>query len=262
MRLRDNPERSWEWYGANEPYFGVLADNRFCGACMTDADLDEFFAGGQKYVTLCLDTIRRRFDPVFVPRRALDFGCGVGRLLVSLGKICPSVGVDFSEPMLQEAAKHCTGLPVELVKSESSVTGSFDLIISCLVFQHIPARDGEQIIRHLIEHLEPGGFASLHLTTGIEGSAYVWRAFQFLCRNFPPMRAAFNLVRGRPIRYPMMQSNFYSLNRMLAILEPVSSGFYVDFLNKKGVRGAVVFFQKARLDGESAGSSGSDNDSK
>jgi SAM-dependent methyltransferase len=98
-----------------------------------------FFASGAKDVEGILAFVR----PV-ARRRALDLGCGPGRLLPALAREFRRVdGVDIAPEML-EAAK-LAPLPDNVHLGLASGTDlavfeddAFDLVIALLVFQHIP----------------------------------------------------------------------------------------------------------------------------
>ena len=137
----------------------VAVDTRekFRGQNLTDDLLREFFQTGVDHVKFIFETIRSRLDPHFAPRSALDFGCGVGRLLIPLARQCNCVvGVDVSETMLREARDNCEhqGISnIRLIKADSSdcaTLGPVDLVHSFIVFQHISPRWGEAIFRRLI----------------------------------------------------------------------------------------------------------------
>src|SRR5262249_55665413 len=148
----------WEYYGKNDPYFGVLTASVFRRNELTDARKAEFFATGERYIETVLQTVREHFDPEFRPDRALDFGCGVGRLAIPLAKRSNSVlGVDISESMLATAARNAEEHGVKnitFVKSDdtlSRVSGGFDFIHSFIVYQHIPPRQGYRLFERQIE---------------------------------------------------------------------------------------------------------------
>ena len=136
---------AWEEWGRRDPYYGVITDPKFRRSEMDDRIKREFFESGESHVHGVLTTIRRHVDPDFAPRTVLDFGCGVGRLLVSFAKIADEVvGVDVSSSMLQEAQRNCDERQLRNVRllasddSLSTLNGQYDLIHSCIVFQHIP----------------------------------------------------------------------------------------------------------------------------
>lgn len=154
---------------------------------------------------------------------ALEFGCGVGRLLLPLARRFDSVtGVDVSRSMLGEADLHCrrTGADnVDLRLSDDGLTGldsGYDFILSYLVFQHVPIARGEAILRRLLTLLRPGGVAALHFTTRRTSSPL--RQFtHVLRRNFLPLHLVGNIVSGMRINEPLMQTNLYRRSRLLEI---------------------------------------------
>ncbi len=193
-----------------------------------------------------------RLVPGFRPRRVLDFGCGVGRLLVPFARRArEAVGVDIAPSMLAEARANCGRLGVEnvvLAPSDdrlSAVEGTFDFVHSYIVFQHMPVRRGEAVVRELVRRLEPGGAGALHFTFG------AWRGLRHVVhwarKHVPLVNNALNLAYGRPFFYPMMQVNDYDLGRIARILD--EGGCPVSLLRAtrhQGRYGAMVTFLKAR----------------
>ncbi len=148
-------DRAYDSVGQTEPYFGVISLDRYLSANLDAAALSEFFASGEAQVAQVLAMIRARFAADFKPRRALDFGCGVGRILIPLAREADhAIGVDVSDAMMAEAARNCRerGLAnVSFVKSDdrlSRLEGTFDLIHSSIVFQHIVPRRRRRAALH------------------------------------------------------------------------------------------------------------------
>src|SRR5690348_8156867 len=101
-------DSEWEAWGARDPYYGVITLPKFRSAALTPETRAEFFRSGHDHVAHVLATIRTHIDPAFAPQRVLDFGCGVGRVLIGLADIAPEiVGVDVSPSMLAEARRNC-----------------------------------------------------------------------------------------------------------------------------------------------------------
>ena len=130
------------------------------------------FFTGKAYVDFALRTIKEHFDTNFTGKRALDFGCGVGRLTIPLSAACKQVvGVDASPSMLEEATKNAREMGAEnieflLADDNLSALGSegFDFINSFIVFQHIPIDRGYRLLRRLLSLLNEGGIGALHFT--------------------------------------------------------------------------------------------------
>ena len=210
--------------GALDPYHAVLTSEAFRRENLTEQALTSFFESGERHVAWIFQNIRKRIDPQFAPRSALDFGCGVGRILIPLARNCERVvGVDVSPKMIEEARNHLGAhaiTNVELVQSDDGlrrVEGTFDLVHSFVVLQHIPVSRGEQIFRHLVEKLNDGGVGTIHLTFSNREplAARLSRAVQ---KNVPLARGVANLMKGRGFGHPMMQMNDYSLNRIMPLL--------------------------------------------
>ena len=102
-----NTDAVWEWFGKNQPYSAVLVEAKYKNEQLNDEARKDFFSTGKAYVDFVLRTISEHFDTNFTRKRALDFGCGVGRLTIPLSAACQRVvGVDASPSMLEEAKKN------------------------------------------------------------------------------------------------------------------------------------------------------------
>src|SRR5947209_17933670 len=203
--MRDRSVDDWNTLGETQPYFAVLTEDRFLRQHMSDADRDAFFASGEADIDKIFDLID------CAPKSALDFGCGVGRLTRALVKRVDRVaGVDAAESMLRIArenvpnATFSTALPDE----------RFDLIVSLLVFQHIPVRRGEALLGELLDHLD--GVAALHFTFRRPGS-FVRRIARRVRARVPFVHRLVQRIRGER-KLPYMQLNPYDLDRVLAIM--------------------------------------------
>lgn len=215
----NDSDRDWERFGAEDPYYAILNTEAYRRDRLDQAGMEQIFRSGENCVEGFLSHAERRFD--WRPSgRALEFGCGVGRLLLPLGRRFESVtGVDVSASMLREAERHCrrTGADnVHLVLSDDELTSlrpGFDFVLSYLVFQHIPVRRGEVVLRRLLELLRPGGVAALHFTTHRTGAPWrqmihTWR------RRFLPLHCVANMISGMRIDEPLMQTNLYRRDRI------------------------------------------------
>jgi ubiquinone/menaquinone biosynthesis C-methylase UbiE len=199
-----------------------------------------FFQTGTQHVELLFATVRQRLDAHFAPRSVLDFGCGVGRMLLPLAERCErAVGVDVSETMLAEAREHCgrRGLSnVRLVRSDGddlSSLGTFDLVHSFIVLQHISPARGEAILRELVGVLNPGGVGVLHF-------AYA--------RKLRPwwLRDVIGAMRTRALRLfgPIVEMYPYDLNRVFTTLHDGGVARLHVELTDHHYYGALLFFQR------------------
>ena len=164
----DNTDRAWEHFAKEDPYWAVLTQDHFRKTALDETGRREFFLTGEKHVDWVFSMIRNHIDPRFNPAKGLDFGCGVGRLLLPMARRCQTaVGTDVSETMLQEAGKNCqleNVKNISLVKGDdncSNLAGGFDFINSFIVFQHIPCDRGVILFRRLLELLNEGGIGAI-----------------------------------------------------------------------------------------------------
>jgi len=249
-----DPDHAWERYGSTEPYFGVLADERFEGRSLTDQARSEFFRTGEEHVDRVMSTIRAGLAPEFSPSRALDFGCGVGRLLLPLARRVPEVvGLDVSHSMIAEARRNVSDAGLTNVtvlqcdeRSWDQITGLFDLVHAFIVFQHIPPRVGLRYFEALLARVAPGGIGAVHFVYGVRKPAWK-RALHWARKTIPGMQPLANLAQGHPVSRPFMQMNSYPLDRLFRMLQ--DTGFHriaIRYSDHGGFLGMMLLFQRVR----------------
>ncbi|MFH1313761.1 MAG: class I SAM-dependent methyltransferase [Candidatus Eisenbacteria bacterium] len=243
-------DREWEKFGRDDPYFSVISDDKFRERNLTDENREDFFRSGYVYIDTICTKSREHIDPTFTIKQALDFGCGVGRLVIPLSDVAETVtGVDVSDSMLDEAKKNCETRSIKnviLVKSDdnlSSLTGKYDFIHSFIVFQHIPVPRGERIFKNLIDHLEDGGICVVHFTYA---KVHRIRKLVSLVKNNVPLAKNFvNLIKGREFVAPQMQMNSYNLNRLFLVMQQSNvCECYFEYTNHGGELGVILYFKK------------------
>lgn len=217
-------DRDWEKWGRNDAYFGVLSNESYRAGNLSESNRRDFFASGETHVARLLHMIRTRFTPNFIPVSSLDFGCGVGRLLIPLARCSDrATGVDVSPSMRIEALRNCKehGIRnVELVDSDdqlSAITGEFNLVHSHIVFAHIAPDRGHRIIELLSDKVCPGGFIAVQVLYACNAPSWV-RGLVRLRYRLPLLNALRNILRGRPLWEPAMQLHVYNLPTLLRML--------------------------------------------
>lgn len=246
-----NIKDKWEFYGKNDPYFAVVTFDKYKRENLTEELKDEFFQSGEEHFDKIWQDIKTHLAENFQPQRALDFGCGVGRLVVPLASRCKEVvGVDISEKMLDEAKKNSNSRNLnntrfyqneEFFKQKKE---KFDFIHSFIVFQHINPKIGEKIIADLIDKLEVGGVGVIHFTYFNQGSKFNWFKFQ-IYRDYPIINSLKNSVK-RTKQEPFIPMYFYDLNKVMAILQAKDCHNCLIKYSDHGFYGAVLFFQKKK----------------
>jgi SAM-dependent methyltransferase len=158
VRIEDVKDQ-WEAIGSADPLWAVLShDGKEHGSW----DTEEFFQHGVRDVEQMMQQIELAgWTPALDD--ALDFGCGVGRLTRPLARhFASACGVDVSAPML-ELAKRLTAPDencryiLNTTESLPFAAGSFDLVTSFIVLQHLPKPLMTRYVREFIRVLRPGG---------------------------------------------------------------------------------------------------------
>jgi 2-polyprenyl-3-methyl-5-hydroxy-6-metoxy-1,4-benzoquinol methylase len=228
-------DSDWEKWGSTDPYFGVLSIEEYRRSALDEDIRDRFFRSGEEHVERVLNCLRSEFDPQFAPESVLDFGSGVGRLVIPFSKRAQRVvGVDVSPSMIAEAEENCRRYDVtnaEFILSDdvlSKVSGQFDLVHSYIVLQHIAWSRGRSLIESLAEKVSPDGFLALQVLVACKAPTMV-RALTKLRYAFPPANWVRNLLCQRPIFEAAMQLHVYSIEDIGAALEARGFHNFIEF---------------------------------
>jgi SAM-dependent methyltransferase len=146
--------RDWEHLADIDPLWAILTVPGRKGGRW---DVDEFFATGEQEVAH-VSSVAESLGRPARHLRALDFGCGVGRLTRALAsRFDSAVGLDISAGMVEQAQRLNAGYAAcefrvnarpDLAQLE---TGSFDFVYSSIALQHIPTVP--EIERYVTEFL-------------------------------------------------------------------------------------------------------------
>jgi SAM-dependent methyltransferase len=164
-------KRDWEELAADDPLWAVLTDpSRRAGGW----DVDEFLRTGEEEIARLLARGRELGLPAAFGR-ALDFGCGAGRLTRALAaRFRECVGVDISDGMVAAARRinadcdGCTFLVNETADLRRFPDRTFDLVYSTLVLQHLPGRRAiAGYVSEFVRLLTPDGAAVFQLPASL-----------------------------------------------------------------------------------------------
>ena len=187
----------WTKLGTFDPLWAVLAtpDRRH-----DRWDHQAFLATGRAEVRA---TMRHVSDLGLTParERALDFGCGAGRLSAALADHVESVvGVDISPTMLAKARELDPTGRCEFVENDRDDLSlfedrSFDIVFSSLVLQHLPPPLAGRYLAEMLRVLRTGGVMVVQLATGPD------RSIKGLLTRVLPLRAI-RFAQRRMLGYP------------------------------------------------------------
>ena len=183
--------RDWEELAEVDPLWAVLSDPERRGGRW---QLDEFLATGEADA----DRVLRVADELGRPARrarALDFGCGVGRVTRALaGRFEEALGVDVSPRMVAQARELHADVPnCRFETIEELENASYDLVYSRIVLQHLPrARDALGYIEDFLRAVRPDGLVVFQLPDAIP-----WRRRLGLRRRAYALLRAVGMSPGR-----------------------------------------------------------------
>lgn len=213
----DHTRRTFERLGDEDPLHAVLTRQ---GKEGNRWDEEEFFELGRKRIAEVLGHVES-LDLTTPRGRALDFGCGVGRLTQALaGHFREVVGVDISSSMIEAARRHdrfhdrvryLVNTTDRLADLEDS---SFDFVFSTKTLQHIPPQHARIYVSELVRVLRPGGVLVFQFRNGphIEPGTLRGRLYHLRRHH---LRGIIRRLRGRP-GYEMHVLSAAHLKRRIA----------------------------------------------
>jgi ubiquinone/menaquinone biosynthesis C-methylase UbiE len=248
--MNPNP-KTWEKMGELAPYYSVLVADEFRPENLSAENLSAFFTSGREHLTRLMEMVRE-LKPQFTPSVAVDFGCGVGRVIIPLAESSARVvAVDISSAMLAEAKKNCEQQGLKNVCFMQTdeflrLPAAFaDFVHSFIVLQHIPSATGYELIRKLIRVVENGGIGALHVTVADRRSLHR-RLLSAIKRNIPGMAQLANVLCHRPINYPAMPMYNYSLDQIFRMLHESGCHKVLSrFTNHGQHLGVFLIFEKS-----------------
>lgn len=195
----DHTKRTYEKFGREDPLYAVLTTDQF----RHGQNEDQFFANGREEIAGVMARIGAL--GIAVARgRALDFGCGVGRLTQALADHFDRVaGVDIAASMIERArAANRHGDRVQYLVNavdDLSVLDSngFDFVYSNITLQHVPPEASRRYIAEFLRVLRPNGAAVFQVPSGRAFRAGSWRAWVYRVRRHH-LRRLWKTLRGKP----------------------------------------------------------------
>lgn len=196
----DRTRRNWERFGETDPMWGVLAHKGMQGRWKAD----DFYRHGRTEVEALFAQLE--MAGVGPPHgRALDFGCGIGRLSFALAdRFDEVVGVDISGPMVDEARRRnpagdrCQFHLYDGVDLAMFADGSFGAVVSLMTLQHVPPASAKGYLAELVRVLRPGGVLAVQVPSGHRRpEGHAWR------RVARAVRGGLSVAVHRPPRMDM-----------------------------------------------------------
>lgn len=164
----DDVSRTWTRLGGQDPMWAVLTDK---GKSRNRWSPEDFLATGVSEV----DAVMERVKALGLQPgrdRALDFGCGAGRLSHGLARLGfdEVLGCDISPTMLAKAREivpdeACRFVQVTGTDLAAVETDSVDFVYSCRVLQHMPPALAHGYVREFWRVARPGAVVVFQMPT-------------------------------------------------------------------------------------------------
>ena len=206
-----NWQKNWDQLGKEDPLWVVLTDPQKKGGKWNPS---EFFDTGKTEIAAVLQEVTA-LEKSIKYGKALDFGCGVGRLTQALAaNFDEAHGVDISPSMIEHAngfnpyGSKC----IFHVNSQSNLqlfqNDYFDFIYSAIALQHIEPKYSKKYIEEFLRVLKPNGVCVFQLLTatflrGLIPEFLAERYRQFRFKNKPyigmfgiPERQIINIIQN------------------------------------------------------------------
>ncbi len=153
-------QKNWNQFGEKDPMWAIITRPGKEGGKW---DKESFFETGRKEINRMFRYLQSR--EVATPKgRALDFGCGIGRLTQALAPHFDHVyGVDIAPAMIEMAASHnqfgekCQYFLNEVDDLALFEDQSFAFVYSNITLQHMEPRYSKKYITEFLRLLAPGG---------------------------------------------------------------------------------------------------------
>ncbi len=162
----DSLKGAWDAAGKDDPFWSVLSvrdkeKNRW--------DVQEFLQTGIDEINQVMSEVAR-LGMDGSRRRALDFGCGPGRLTQALAAHFEQVdGVDISPSMialaerLNRQGEHCRYHLNDSNDLRRFANETFDAVYSSITLQHVGPANARSYLKEFIRVLVPGGLLVFQL---------------------------------------------------------------------------------------------------
>ena len=178
-------QKHWDEFGKRDPLWAILTLPEKANGGWDPA---EFFANGEDEIQRAVSYARDQ-KAELNPQRALDFGCGVGRLTQALCQhFAECHGVDIAPSMIAGANRY-NQYPTRChyhLNDQDNLRlfpdNSFDFIYSVIVLQHIRPEYSLRYIREFLRVLAPNGIALFQIPSHLAnpplpaGASKHWRA--------------------------------------------------------------------------------------
>ena len=219
-----NTDKDWKKIGFDNPYWGVISAPEFNYLNEENKDLlDRFYKTGEDEVNRLINLIRTKVNCNFKIGSVLDFGSGVGRLLLPFAQKTSNIcyGCDISEGMHKKCLTRANYLDlnnIKLIQNLENINTCFSLVNTRIVLQHIHPKRGIDYINKLAELVKNDGIFSLQVTIAREKTLIKHNESNFYVFNGDTVEGLFTNI-GSENPSGSMSMFDYSLTEIVLLLQ-------------------------------------------
>lgn len=161
---------AWSHLGITRPHFSVLTDKQFLPENL-DRNIDKFWKSGENEASGIERILARHGCSSLATKTCVDYGCGVGRVILCLARRFGRVhGYDISPGHLSSAERRAkeigvTNVDFHLCSDFYDELQKCDVFYSRIVFQHNPPPIIKLLIEKALRALNPDGVAIFQVPT-------------------------------------------------------------------------------------------------
>jgi ubiquinone/menaquinone biosynthesis C-methylase UbiE len=182
MKIQDL-QKNWDRFGKTDPFWAILSTPE---AKEGKWEIDKFFLTGKKEIEQVLQNIQNlNLDLRY--QKALDFGCGVGRLSQALSIYFSEVhGVDIAPSMIDLANKYnthgnkCHYHLNDKNNLELFESNSFDFIYTNITLQHMKPEYSKKYIQEFLRILAPQGILVFQIPSHEKITSKIYQLRKFI----------------------------------------------------------------------------------
>jgi ubiquinone/menaquinone biosynthesis C-methylase UbiE len=187
-------QRNWDEFGNTDPLWAILTHPEKRHGKWR---LQDFFQTGEREITEVLRHVRS-LSISLRTGKALDFGCGVGRLSQALcGHFEQCCGVDIAPSMITLANRYnrhgsrCSYVVNDAADLRIFADNHFNFIYSNMVLQHMQPSYSRKYLEEFVRVLAPGGAIVFQIPSALRQEPMVDSAYRACLRSArPSLRAA------------------------------------------------------------------------
>jgi len=236
----DEVETTWEALAREDPLWAILVEP---GKERGGWDPSEFFERGRAEIAQALSRARGLSLPVSADGRALDFGCGAGRLTQGLAAHFAHVdGVDVSPTMIELARKYnrfpdtCRYHVNPASDLRLFESNQFEFIYSNCVLQHMAPSLALSYIREFVRVLKPAKTLVFQVPDLLGGPKFTaLSAASHAASRLDLRRRAGRLIGHRDERSPLAEMKMFTISQPIvegALDRAGADVVHVDFLSR------------------------------